>query len=143
MSADRTFLGRGWRFPPDFSRAGKRADMVSGEEEVRQALRILFSTSPGERVMHPTYGCGLNRVVFDGLEGATLAEIRAVVERAVLFHEPRVQLHAVNVEIVDAEAGRLSIELEYTIRATNTRSNMVYPFYLLEATDVDVGRGRR
>jgi len=142
MSSEKVFLGRGWGFPPNFTRSGKRALMVSGEEEIRQALRILFGTAPGERVMHPTYGCGLKRLVFEGMSAATLAEVKAVVERAVLFHEPRVILHEVSVAVADPTGGRLAITLDYTIRSTNTRSNMVYPFYLLEGTDVDVGRGR-
>lgn len=142
MSTDKAFLGKGWSFPLHFSREGKKVRIVSEEEDVRQALTILFGTAPGERVMHSTYGCGLKALVFEGMNAGTLTEIRTAVERAVLFHEPRVLLHGVEVHIVDELAGRLSIELDYTIRSTNTRSNMVYPFYVLEGTDVDVGRGR-
>lgn len=142
MSTDKPFLGRGWRFPPDFSAEGKRALMVSGEEEIRQALAVLFGTVPGERVMHPTFGCGLKALVFDGMNAGTLTEIRTAVERAVLFHEPRLLLHDVRVTVADETGGRLDIALDYTIRATNTRSNMVYPFYVLEGTDIPEGRGR-
>ncbi|HKJ02214.1 MAG TPA: GPW/gp25 family protein [Longimicrobiales bacterium] len=142
MATDKAFLGRGWSFPPDFSRAGKRVHMVSEEEEIRQALTILFGTAPGERVMHPTFGCGLKALVFEGMTPGTVAEIKTMIERAVLFHEPRILLHAVEVAVLDEFGGELAITLEYTIRSTNTRTNMVYPFYVLEGTNVDVGRGR-
>lgn len=136
---DRAFLGRGWSFPPEFHRRGKQIRMVSEEEDIREALRILLSTVPGERVMRPTFGCGLKAMVFEVVTDNTVTEIQDVVERAILFFEPRITLHRVAVDFVDAPEGRLDIFLEYTVRGTNTRSNMVYPFYILEGTNLRVG----
>jgi len=139
MSSDRAFLGVGWAFPPAFTAIGKGAQMVSKEEDVRQALTILLGTVPGERVMHPTYGCGLKALVFEGIDEGTVAEIGNLVERAVLFHEPRITLETVDVRVIDELEGHIEIHLVYTIRGTNTRSNMVYPFYLLEGTSLRSG----
>lgn len=136
MPESKAFLGRGWGFPPEFTRRGKRVRMASAEDDVRESLRILLSTAPGERVMHPTYGCGLNDMVFEVLNEATLAEIGDVVERAVLFFEPRITLDDIDVAVTDELAGKVEIRLDYTIRSTNSRSNMVYPFYLLEGTNI-------
>jgi uncharacterized protein len=139
MDGERAFLGRGWSFPPGFHRRGKEAAMVSGEEDIRQALVVLLSTVPGERVMRPTFGCGLKAMVFETMDEGTVAEIRDVVERAVLFFEPRVTLNRVDVTFPDPLGGRLDLVLDYTVRETNTRSNMVYPFYLLEGTNLEPG----
>jgi phage baseplate assembly protein W len=141
MSTDKSFLGTGWSFPLQFSPASKSPRMVSADEDIQQALCILFGTTPGERVMHPTYGCDLRRMVFETINTAAITEIKDIVEQAVLFHEPRITLESVDVQVVDEIAGELRIELEYTVRTINTRSNMVYPFYLLEGTNLRVDSG--
>jgi hypothetical protein len=133
---DAGFLGTGWGFPPEFHPRSSGARMVSAEEDVREALYILLSTRPGERVMHPAYGCGLHRLVFESVNESSLAEIRDLVERAVLFFEPRITLLAVEIDTGELPDGRLHIHLDYLIRATNSRSNMVYPFHIGEASHV-------
>lgn len=133
---DQLFLGTGWNFPPEFSLQGRGVHMVSADDDIKQSLRILFSTEPGERVMLPSYGCGLRSRVFDLLSESTVTEIRDLVERAVLFFEPRITVNQIDVVVEDVYAGRLFLNLAYTVRSTNTRSNLVYPFYLVEATMV-------
>lgn len=144
MSADKSFLGAGWAFPPTFAKqplavgGGGKVALASGEDDIRQSLTILLSTTPGERIMQPAFGCGIKSHVFDTLSTSVVTEIRNLVERAVLFFEPRITLHNVQVRDDEAIHGRLDILLEYTVRTTNTRSNMVYPFYLLEGSNVQL-----
>ena len=133
-------LGRGWAFPPQFARDRKALDMVSAEEDIRQSLAILFSTVPGERVMQPDYGCGLHAMVFEGIDEATLTEIRDVIDRAVLFFEPRIDLESIDVSVEDELTGHIELTVTYRIRGTNSRSNMVYPFYVLEGTHIWAAR---
>ncbi len=109
--------------------------MVSEDQDIRESLWILLSTNPGERTMLPTFGCGLRARVFDSVTEGMITEVRDMVERAVLFFEPRITLNDVQVAMTDPLNGLLEIAIEYTIRTTNTRSNMVYPFYYLEATN--------
>lgn len=130
------FLGTGWSFPPEFSRSAKDVKMVSAEEDIRESLTILLSTSPGERVMHPSYGCGLRSLVFEHISESTVTEIKDVISRAILFFEPRISLDRIDVQIKDSANGIITIDLTYTIRTTNTRSNMVYPFYFQEGTHI-------
>ena len=134
MSIDTQFLGTGWAFPPAFDPRTREAVMVTQQQDVEESLRILLSTSPGERVMHPTYGCGLQRMVFENMDESRLTEIRSLVERAVLFFEPRVILHEVRVNTDELFEGILRLRLDYSIRTTNTRHNLVYPLYLAEGT---------
>lgn len=112
--------------------------MVSEEQDIHESLTILLSTRPGERVMQPAYGCGLQALVFENINESTLTEIRDVIERAILFYEPRINLEGIEVDTENVYAGRIDIQLNYTIRTTNTRSNLVYPFYFLEASHVQV-----
>ncbi len=134
---DIRFLGRGWAFPPAFDPRTRGALMVSQVDDVEESLRILFSTNPGERVMQPGYGCGLQRMVFEHLNESTLTELRSLIEKAVLFFEMRITLESIAFDTDEAMEGLLRIHLRYTIRTTNTRHNMVYPLYL------DEGRGSR
>jgi phage baseplate assembly protein W len=130
------FLGTGWAFPPAFHSRNKQAAVVSEHEDIVQSLHILLGTRPGERVMQPTFGCGLDRMVFERVDESTLTEIRDIVDKAVLFFEPRITLDAVEVDVSRIFEGVLMLNLAYTVRSTNTRSNLVYPLYLREGTDV-------
>ncbi len=132
------FLGTGWAFPPTFERHGKLG-MVSDERDIRESLHIILSTTPGERVMHPTFGCGLRALVFESVDESLKTRIRDVVVRAVAAFELRVELELVAVHTDALDAAQLNIELAYRIRATNMAANLVFPFYLAHAQDALIG----
>ena len=136
MTLDSSFLGTGWGFPPSFSPSSNAITMVSGKEDIDQSLTILLSTKPNERLMHPDYGCSIHAIVFETLEEVTLTRIRDAVSQAVLLFEPRIDLEKIEFDRSEAERGLLRILLSYRIRETNSRSNLVFPFYLNEGTDI-------
>jgi Bacteriophage baseplate protein W len=127
-------LGTGWGFPPEFSRLTNSVMMVSGEEDIRQSLRILFATVLGERLMLPQYGTDLQKRVFQAATTTFMTQIAASIEKAVLLWEPRIDVNKVFVQPDPTIDGLISITVSYTIRHTNTRNNLVFPFYLKEAT---------
>ena len=129
-------MGTGWAFPPSFSGDAYSTAMVEGEEDIRQSLMILLSTVPGERVHRPDYGCGIHKVVYEKMNSNTMSLFRHIIEKAVLLFEPRITLNDVKFDFSSEKEGRLLIQLEYTVRLTNTRSNMVYPFYFREGTNL-------
>jgi phage baseplate assembly protein W len=133
--SDKTFLGRGWSFPPEFHRHSKEVKMVSEDPDIKESLAILLSTRPGERLMHPTFGCSIHDMVFESINESTITEIKDRIQRAILFFEPRISADNIFVDAKDEKSGTLRILVEYTIRTTNTRSNLVYPFYLKEGTN--------
>ncbi|MDG2420498.1 MAG: GPW/gp25 family protein [Gammaproteobacteria bacterium] len=136
----KAFLGRGWSFPPQFERSDEvlQLQMVSLEEDIRESLAILLATLPGERVMQPSFGCGLNALVFDNVSQSSITKITDLVERAILFFETRITLENLEVLVDDESKGLIQIHLDYTIRTINTRSNFVYPFYFQEGTDISI-----
>lgn len=131
----KTFLGIGWNFPPEFEQENGSVIMSSDEENIRQSLWTLLSTSPGERVNRYEYGCPLRDYIFEIMDATTLTLLGEQIKKSVLLFEPRILLEKVQMD-VDQPNGRLFIKLEYTICQTNKRSNMVYPFYLNEGTDI-------
>ena len=136
MALESSFLGTGWRFPPAFDDRDGAAAMSSGAEDIEQSLTLLLSTKPNERLMHPTYGCAIHAMVFETIEESTLTRIRDAVRQSVLLFEPRIDLEAIDFDRTEAQSGLLKILLTYRIRETNSRSNLVFPFYLTEGTNV-------
>ncbi len=130
-----SFLGTGWAFPPAFSKGPQSVVMVNDEEDIRQSLEILLTTSIGERFLRPEYGCDLRRYLFEALDEGLVAYIRDLVGNAILYHEPRIKLTDLALT-PQSDEGMLLIELTYIIRTTNSRQNFVFPFYKDEGTDL-------
>jgi phage baseplate assembly protein W len=128
------FLGRGWAFPPRFSPGGEQVAMVVDEEDIQQSLALLFATRRGERMMQDSYGASLEEWLYAEVDQELVSNVSAWIEEAVLLHEPRIALLDLEVGPHPREGGVLLIRLDYRIPATNSRFNMVFPFYLNEAT---------
>jgi phage baseplate assembly protein W len=133
-SSEQSFLGTGWSFPPTFSRDTFSIDMVSDDTDIHQSLWVLFSTSLGERVMLPQYGCQIWSMVFRAINTTLITQLADMVSQAILYWEPRIDVVDISVTPDANQDGRVLITVDYIIRRTNTRSNLVYPFYLQEAT---------
>ena len=130
-ASTRAFLGRGWSFSVRPDGAGGVA-MVELEADIREAILIILRTNPGERIMRPDFGAGLDALVFEPINTATIALARHRVEQALVLFEPRIDQILVEVRPLSREA-RLDIEVRYRVRRTNTFYNLVYPFYVREA----------
>lgn len=132
----KSFLGKGWSFPPTFSLRDQAVEMVSEAEDIRQSLLLLFSIAPGERLMKPLYGCDLHAVVFDTFNASAESRIVDMITMAILRYEPRIILENIEAQQTDPYQGRIEINITYTIRITNSRDNIVFPFYFKEGTNV-------
>ena len=128
--ADKAFLGVGWAYPPGPSSTGDVA-LAQYEEDIREAVHIILGTVPGERVMRPDFGAGLQDLVFEPISVTTMALVKHRVEEALVTWEPRIDVQDVAV-VVGGARNRLDVSISYRVRATNTFYNLVYPFYLLE-----------
>ena len=128
-----SFLGTGWSFPPTFSRGGSDVELVSDAEDIHESLQILLATELGERVMQQHFGCNLSTVLFEEITQRLINRIHSLISNAIQFHEPRITLKGLDVSRDPEEAGMLLIRLDYQIIGTNSRYNMVYPFYINEA----------
>ncbi len=131
-----SFLGTGWAFPPSFNHESASVKMVSGEDDIKESLNILLSTTLGERVMQPKYGCDLTDYIFEGLNSSVIGYIKDRVKNAILYYEPRIiaeKITVTNDDSFDLIEGRFVISIDYTIPGTNSRFNYVYDFYKNEA----------
>lgn len=135
MAQNNQFLGTGWGFPIAFEHQGRAVRMAEGEEDIRQSLHILLSTALGERALRPTFGWKRDALLFEPLSTSYAAYLTREIKTAVLFFEPRIELNKLSFDTTTSE-GMIEIRMDYTVRTTNTRSNLVYPFYINEATNV-------
>lgn len=125
------FLGSGWSFPPTFNRQTGAVAMSSADRDITESIWIILSTNLGERIMLATFGSSLWSQVFTALTPTTANEIAHMVSNAIIEWEPRVQVEDVAVTHA-VLSGWLDITISYFVRQTNTRSNLVYPFYTRE-----------
>lgn len=136
MLEDKAFLGRGWGFSPAFDKLSGEVLMLEGADDIVSSLEILLSTRPGERVMQPDYGCNLDVLLFEPLTTTLVSEVKDIIETAIMYYEPRITLENIDISMADPHQGLVLIEIEYTVRETNSRFNFVYPFYLNEGTNI-------
>jgi hypothetical protein len=136
MNSSDSFLGKGWGFPPAFDKNKGEVEMLEGEPDIKSSLEILLSTQLGERVMQPTYGCNLDELVFESLTTTFATYIKNKIEVAILFFEPRININRIDIIPDNTTSGVLLIVVDYTVRTTNTRSNLVFPFYQNEGNSL-------
>lgn len=128
--AEKEFLGTGWGFPPSFSNYGKDVQLVSGEDDIKESLEILFSTALGERYNYEEFGCDLKKFMFEEVNPTLIVELQRMMVNAVINYEPRVDLKNIEVNEAENNAKLLLINVEYFIKETNSEQNMVYPLYI-------------
>ncbi len=123
------FLGTGWKFPVELNEL-KEIALSRDEQDIAEAIWIILSTAPGERLMHLDFGCGIYNYVFAPNNTRTAGLVRFHVEEALKRWEPRINLLEVMVEPDQNDPAVILITIHYQIKATDSRFNLVYPFYL-------------
>jgi phage baseplate assembly protein W len=124
------FIGRGWSFPLGVSATGGIA-LSSGDDEISESIRLILGTARGERPMRPLFGCGIHDFVFSAVDisfaGSVQQEVRDALER----WEPRIDVGEITVIPDEGREGVVLIGVEYTLKTTNDRRNLVFPFYTI------------
>ncbi|WP_113922145.1 GPW/gp25 family protein [Cognataquiflexum aquatile] len=134
--SEKSFLGKGWAFPPAFDIDSKTVLLVSEEKDIEQSIRIILGTIPGERIMNPKFGCDLIKHVFETTNATSITILKDLVYDALLFYEPRIKSEKINIITDKIMEGKLLIHISYRVIITNTRSNIVFPYYLTEGTNL-------
>ena len=131
----KAFLGSGLNFP---LRTDARGQLIlnTGRTDIEQAIRIILSTRPGERVMRPTFGCRVHELLFEPRSSTTISLLQEYVHDALRIWEPRIEVIQVNVTPDDADPGALNADIEYQIKATHDTRSIVYPFFVEEEQEI-------
>jgi phage baseplate assembly protein W len=134
MSDPSDFIGRGIAFPMRVDQSGSIATS-SGASDIDSSIRMILTTAPGERLMRPAFGCKIWELLFEPINANTLGLMSEAVKEAIGRWEPRVTLEDVRLDPSGQHAGEVLIEIDYLIRTTNDRRNLVYPFYVIPRED--------
>jgi phage baseplate assembly protein W len=132
------FLGKGWSFPPSFNAQLKTVEITEKEEDINRSLQILLTTTVGERVMEPKYGCNMEELLFEPLNTSTKTIIIDKIKTAILYFEPRIDAKSIILNTQNELEGEVLIEIEYEVRATNSRFNFVFPYYKKEGSELKI-----
>ena len=129
-------IGSGLAFPLQVDRRGGIA-LARDETDIEQAIELILGTAPGERPMRPEFGCGVHDFVFDSIDATTAGKMELAIRDALDRWEPRVFVETVEFNLDEVADGRLIIDIGYRVRATNTMRNLVYPFYVIPAEELE------
>ena len=121
------FLGKGLKFPLAVKKTKMRTSV--GEELIKESIMLILGTARGERVMQPDFGCRLNEMVFASNDLNTATLIQTYVEEALLNWEPRIEVQSITANMSRQEPV-IEINIDYVIKSSNSKANLVYPFYL-------------
>lgn len=136
MSHDaKQFLGTGLSFPLRTDARGKIV-LTSGTQDIEEAIRIILSTRPGERVMRPNFGCCAHELLFEPRTPTTVSLLQEYVYESLRMWEPRINLIAVDVALDDAHDGALLANIQYQIKATHDTRSIVHPFFIEDEAEI-------
>lgn len=131
-----SFLGTGWSFPPEFVQETGQVLMTADEDDIRASLVILLGTAMGERFLKPKYGLDLHEMLFEPISTTMKTFLQDRVKMAILIFEPRINLLSLELDTTAQYDGTITIIVDYEVRATNSRYNLVYPYYVSDGNEV-------
>lgn len=135
--SDKSFLGVGWSFPPQFNVGDHSVSMTSEEENIRQSIDIILNTNKRTRIFLSNFGVGLNRYVFGTFRTSMKGEVETAIQEALAQDEPRIVVESVETDDSRSNDGILDITINYTVIQTNHRRNYVIPYAFLEGTNLE------
>ncbi|MCM0042062.1 MAG: GPW/gp25 family protein [Algoriphagus sp.] len=136
MAEDKSFLGRGWGYPVTFNKVLGKVNMVSDEVDIRQSLEIYLATQRGERLLRLKYGSVMHEYMFERASYSNLNFLCETLKNDMRIYEPRIIVHKVKVDTKRVNDGVVHFMVDYEIQSTNVRDNIVFPFYILEGTNI-------
>jgi phage baseplate assembly protein W len=128
---NREFLGQGLAFPLQFNPRGQIA-LAAGDRDIEQAIHLILSTMPGERVMRPNFGCKAWELMFAPISSETGSLMGHYVTEALGFWEPRIEVNSVEAYRDPTDDGSLLVEVQYTVKSTHDPRSIVYPFFIVD-----------
>ncbi|MDD6332252.1 MAG: GPW/gp25 family protein [Clostridium sp.] len=126
---EKLYLGTGMKFPPQVNKATGRFVLSSQEENVKESIYLILMTQKTERFMRPEFGSEILSYAFADTSETMLALMQRELERDILQNEPRVENVTIRMD-AKSRSGYLMIYIDYQLRGSSIRDNMVFPFYL-------------
>jgi phage baseplate assembly protein W len=129
MASSLAILGTGVRFPFRPGASGGFS-LITGEDTVAQSIELILSTALGERQMRFNFGSSLPQLIFQPITSSTLVEIEESARQALRDWERRIVVRTVSAVVDPDLESKVNLTISYDIPRTNTRGNLVFPFFL-------------
>ena len=123
------FLGSGMKFPPQIDPATGRFRVARGEESIRESIYLILMTQKTERWVRPEFGSSLMNYTFMDTGVTMLNLVSREIASDLMTQEPRISDVDIRIDAA-SKPGTLIIYIGYTVRETNVRDNLFFPFYL-------------
>ncbi len=134
--ADNRFLGKGAKFPLQVDPATGRIMTVSGNRAVKESIYLILMTQVTERLVRPGFGSDIMSYAFMDTSTTMMSILRRDMTQTILQQEPRVSDVEIRTEF-RSDRGAVIIYINYLVSATNTRDNLVFPFYIDRGGNVE------
>lgn len=132
---DASFVGRGFFWPMQVDHTGS-IRLTDGAADIDAAMQVVLATAPGERVMRAQFGCRIWDLLFEPVTANVLGLMAQAVRDALAQWEPRVEVERVDPVPDPRDPALVTITIEYRVKATNDRRNLVFPFYVIPHEEV-------
>lgn len=127
--ADNSFLGTGCKFPIEIDPATGRFMTASGNQSVKESLYLILMTQRTERFVRPMFGSDIMSYTFMDTSVTMMSILKRDITQTIMDQEPRISDLEVEMDFRERQ-GVIVITLTYMVAGSNTRDNMVFPFYL-------------
>lgn len=87
-------------------------------QSVRESIQVILSTRPGEQLMRPHFGGGLENLLTEPNTVATRSRIQDVIAESLARWEPRIAVDAIAVDAVPGDAAAVRVEIAYRLKRT-------------------------
>lgn len=121
-------LQLGWPLSPEIDRGGVGYPAL--ETSIRDQIKVILLTRPGELLLHPSFGAGLEDLLHEPNTLTTRRRVRDLILRSVGRWEPRIVLDQVEVWELPERPDAVRVELAYRIRRTGAASRFHFDLAL-------------
>lgn len=108
-------MSTGWKFPFAISGEHGRVEISGLRENIRESIRMILLTEPGERLLHPDFGTKLHQFLFENIDGQTQEMIRREVRHSLGMWEKRIANVTVDADADARRQGALHVTVSYEI----------------------------
>lgn len=126
--ASESFRGTGWAHPVRVDENG-RIGQADERDGIDRSIALILGTAKGERIMRPDFGSDLHDFSFKPLSPVNLQRMATAVKFALMTWEPRVRVRQVEARQSPQDYTTALISIDYEVRRSNTKRNLVFPFY--------------
>ena len=126
----------GWKFPVEIDAQTGKFKTQEGDEDIKEAIKIILTTKKGERMGNPNFGSNLFKFMFTGVNYTELKELEYEITKALNMWEPRIKNLEVEAAPDRGHKGRVIVSVKYRTARMMTPDEMNFVFDVNEGANL-------